>query len=228
MGGAGIDQSIRDMLSHLIKWGVMGFGLVIAFNQVGIQITALLTGVSIIGLAIGLAAQDTLANFIAAIVIIWDEPFRVGHTVAIDGITGKVLRVTFRSTRLLSADGEVVVFPNSFMLTHRVSNQTAHSAQQCAVPIEISLHDSIPIARAAMLGALKDDLRVLSKPAPAVMTAECGNGAVKLMLYFWVKDDATRTACQPEFLEKAKEALDAAGVTLAWPQVRIVPRVAAA
>src|SRR5205823_2462569 len=71
MGRAHVDQSIRDMLGHLVKWGVMGFGLVIAFNQIGIQITALLTGVSIVGLAIGLAAQETLANFIAAIVIIW-------------------------------------------------------------------------------------------------------------------------------------------------------------
>ena len=61
MNRAKVDASIKEMLSSLIKWAVMGFGIVIACNQVGVQITALLTGVSIIGLSVGFAAQTTLA-----------------------------------------------------------------------------------------------------------------------------------------------------------------------
>ena len=76
---ASVDESIRDMLGHLLKWTIMGFGIVIACNQVGVEIAALLTGVGVIGLALGLAAQDTLANLIASVVIFWDKPFKVGE-----------------------------------------------------------------------------------------------------------------------------------------------------
>src|SRR5438094_315832 len=81
---AAVDESIRDMLGHLIKWSIMGFGLVVACNQIGIQIAALLTAAGVIGLAVGFAAQETLANFIAGIVIFWDKPFRVGDWLEIE------------------------------------------------------------------------------------------------------------------------------------------------
>src|SRR5947208_6413035 len=106
LGRAAVDQSIRDMLGTLIKWGVMGFGMIIACNQIGIQITALLAGVSVVGLAIGFAAQETLANFIAGIVIFWDKPFKVGDWLTVQETFGQVQRVTFRSTRMLTLDGE--------------------------------------------------------------------------------------------------------------------------
>src|SRR6266542_5756672 len=135
MTKANVDPSIRDMLSHLVKWTIMGFGIVIACNQIGIQIAALLTGVSIIGLAIGFAAQETLANFIAGIVIFWDKPFRVDDWIEMDGVFGQVQRVTFRSTRILNVDGEAIVFPNTHMLSGKLSNHSAHPLTRISVPI---------------------------------------------------------------------------------------------
>src|SRR4029079_2651088 len=137
MKRAHVDPSIRDMLGHLIKWTIMGFGLVIAFNQIGIQIAALLTGVSIIGLAIGFAAQETLANFIAGVVIFWDKPFRVGDWIEIDGVFGQVQRVTFRSTRILDLDGDAVILPNTFMLSNKLENHSTHPLTRVSVSIGI-------------------------------------------------------------------------------------------
>src|SRR6185295_5944218 len=144
-----VDSSIRDLLASLIKWVVMGFGIVIACNQLGIPIVAMLTGVSIIGLAVGFAAQETLANFIAGIVIFLDKPFKVGDWIQIDGTYGQVRRVSFRSTRLLDMDGEVIVMPNTYMLSHKVVNQTPHPLNRVNVRIGIAYNSSIDQARAA-------------------------------------------------------------------------------
>ena len=81
------------MLGHLIKWSIMGFGLVVACNQIGVQIAALLTAAGVIGLAVGFAAQETLANFIAGIVIFWDKPFAVGDWLTIQQTFAQVQRV---------------------------------------------------------------------------------------------------------------------------------------
>ncbi|MGB7160837.1 MAG: mechanosensitive ion channel domain-containing protein, partial [Tepidisphaeraceae bacterium] len=138
MAKAGVDESIRDMLSSLLKWSILGFGLVIAGNQIGIQIAALLTGVSIVGLAIGFAAQETLANFIAGIVIFWDRPFKVGDWIEIDGVYAQVQRVTFRSTRLAAGNGDMVVMPNTTMLSMKLRNRTTNPMTQVKVEIGIA------------------------------------------------------------------------------------------
>jgi len=209
MGKAHVDQSIRDMLSHIIKWSVMGFGLVIACNQIGVQITALLTGVSIIGLAIGFAAQETLANFIAGIVIFWDKPFRVGEWVTVDGLFARVSRVTFRSTRLLSLEGETVIFPNTYMLANRVANHSSHPVTRVNAPITVSASISINEARARLLKLVSGDNRIGHDPAPEVVLDECTPTDMVLLLRFWVTDESLQRGLRHEYMEKAKVALDA-------------------
>jgi small conductance mechanosensitive channel len=208
MARAHMDSSIRDMLGALLKWGIMGFGLVIACNQVGIQITALLTGVSIIGLAIGFAAQETLANFIAGIVIFWDKPFKVADWVDVDGKYGRVLRITFRSTRLLNRDGEVIVLPNTSMLAQKVTNHSTNTFTRINVPIGIEPRASIDAARAALLELTAKDSRILTDPRAAVVVTQCAPDAVSLALRFWIRDESVEKEMEEEYLEKSKNALD--------------------
>lgn len=209
MGKAHVDQSIRDMLGHIIKWAIMGFGLVIACNQIGVQITALLTGVSIIGLAIGFAAQETLANFIAGIVIFWDKPFRVGEWITVDGLFARVSRVTFRSTRLLNLEGETLIFPNTYMLSNRVLNHSSHPETRVSVPITLASSVSIHDTRQTLLGLIKGDERVRQEPAPEMVVEECTPATTTILLRFWVQDEALLRKLRHEYLEKAKLALDA-------------------
>jgi small conductance mechanosensitive channel len=222
MSKANVDSSIRDMLGYLLKWTIMGFGLVIAFNQIGIQITALLTGVSIVGLAMGLAAQETLANFIAGIVIFWDKPFRIGDTIEIEGAIGTVQRVTFRSTRMLDGDGQVIVLPNTFVLAHKLSNQTAHALRRVNVPVGIAYKESIDAARKIMLMVVESDLRICREPAPIVVVNDCADSKVKLMLRFWVSDRTITAPIYFEYMEKVKKAFDAAGIEIPHPHMQIL------
>jgi len=225
MTRAGVDPSIRDMLSAVLRWAIMGFGCVIACNQVGIQITALLTGVSIIGIAIGFAAQETLANFIAGIVIFWDKPFKVGDWVTVDGQFGQVLRVSFRSTRVVSADGEMIVMPNTFMLAHRVANHSVHEVKRVNVQMMIPRQVSIRQARQVLLGLTETDDRIRREPAPAVVVSACDDTGTTLTLQFWIADVSFERSIFHEYLEEAKHALDA--VEAAPGEDAIAARVAA-
>jgi small conductance mechanosensitive channel len=222
MSKATVDPSIRDMLGWLIKWAIMGFGIVIACNQIGVQIAALLTGVSIIGLAVGFAAQETLANFIAGIVIFWDKPFKVGDWVQIDGELAQVQRVTFRSTRLFNLDNDVVVIPNTMMISQKFINKTTNAITRASVPIGIAYKESIDQARDVLLALCKGDPRIVKKPSPIVEVRACAASNVDLMLHFWIKEEAYEDAMQWEYLEKAKKALDAAGIEIPFPHVQLL------
>jgi small conductance mechanosensitive channel len=221
LGKASVDASIRDMLSSLIKWGVMGFGLIIACNQIGIQITALLAGVSVVGLAIGFAAQETLANFIAGIVIFWDKPFAVGDWLTIQETFAQVQRVTFRSTRLLTLDGEVMILPNTSVLASRLINHTTHPLQAVNVPIGIAYKESIDQARTALLSAVVGDDRILDDPPAKVVVTACGDSSVNLLLRFWIKDESAERAIRFEYVEKCKKTLDRAGISIPFPHMQV-------
>ncbi len=221
MAKAGVDPSIRDMLSSLLKWSILGFGLVIAGNQIGIQIAALLTGVSIIGLAVGFAAQETLSNFIAGVVIFWDKPFKVGDWIEIDSTFAQVQRVTFRSTRLLNGDGEVVVYPNTTMLSSKLSNHTTNPKNRVTVEIGIAYKESISHAREVLLGLVRGDTRLCSEPAPVVVVKACADSSVNLMLRFWIEDESIEFLIRYEYLEKAKNAFDAAGIQIPFPHMQL-------
>ncbi|HEY1923048.1 MAG TPA: mechanosensitive ion channel family protein [Tepidisphaeraceae bacterium] len=221
MNRAHVDSSIRDMLGSLIKWAVMGFGLVIACNQIGVEIAALLTGVSIIGLAIGFAAQETLANFIAGIVIFWDKPFRVGDWIIIDQIFGQVLRVSFRSTRLLDLNGETLVMPNTYMLANRVANHSTHPMIRIEIPIGIAYKESIDAARAALLSTVEGDDRICKEPAPSVVVAACADSSVNLLLRVWTREEAIERTVFYDYLERAKKALDAAHIEIPFPHMQL-------
>ena len=222
MSRAHVDPSIRDMLGALIKWSIMGFGLVIACNQVGIEIAALLTGVSIIGLAIGFAAQETLANFIAGVVIFWDKPFKVGDWIIIDGIFGQVLRVSFRSTRILNLNGETLVMPNTYMLANRVANHSTHPMIRVEIPIGIAYKESIDKARAVLLATMDGDERICKEPAPSVVVTQCADSSVNLLLRLWTRDEAVEKNVFFEYLEKSKKALDAAHIEIPFPHMQLM------
>jgi small conductance mechanosensitive channel len=222
MKRARVDSSITDMLGHLIKWTILGFGAVIACNQIGVQITALLTGVSLIGLAVGFAAQETLANFIAGIVIFWDAPFKVGDWLEIGGTLGKVQRITFRSTRMLNYDGEMIIFPNTQMLNQRVANHSAHPANRLNIAIGIAYKESIDEARSVLLALTTHDLRICKDPPPCVVVKECADSSVNLILRIWILDEADEEILFHDYMEKAKKALDAAHIEIPFPHRQLL------
>ena len=216
-----VDSSIREMLGTLIRWTVMGFGLVIACNQLGIPIMAMLTGVSIIGLAVGFAAQETLANFIAGIVIFLDKPFKIGDWIEIDGTFGQVKRVSFRSTRMLTLDGQVIVFPNTRVLNSKLANHSTHPINRVNIPIGIAYKESIDEARRVLLSLTKDDNRLMKEPAPEVVVKECADSSVNLLLRFWIADESIERKISYEYTEKAKNALDQAGIEIPFPHMQL-------
>ena len=222
MHRANVDPSIRDMLVALTRWSIMGFGLMIACNQIGIPIVAMLTGVSILGLAVGFAAQETLANFIAGVVIFWDKPFKASDWLTIDDAYAQVQRITFRSCRLLDLEGQTIVFPNTFMLAHKVINHSTHPRSRLSIPIGIAYGESIDAARKALIATTVGDARIQSDPRPEVVVKKCADSSVELLLRFWIADDELERLMTFEYTEKAKLALDAAKIEIPFPHLRLL------
>jgi len=121
------DNNLDDLLVDLIRKAIrmtIVFVAVIFIGQtiLGWNITALIAGAGIVGLAVALAAKDTLANFFGSVMIMLDKPFVVGERVTIDSLTGVVENVGFRTTRIRSLSGHIYSMPNSKIADSVVEN----------------------------------------------------------------------------------------------------------
>jgi MscS family membrane protein len=110
------DEQFHKQLFPIIRKSLKVFVIIIAFlvtaQNLGLNITGLIASLSIGGLALGLAAQDTLANLFGAVAVFVDKPFRVGDRIQLDNVDGVVETIGFRSTRVRNQDGHLVTIPN--------------------------------------------------------------------------------------------------------------------
>lgn len=127
--GADLEKGTNDQLFIVIRKGIKAFLLVIAvlvtMQNLGVNVTAAVASLSIGGLALGLAAQDTLANLFGAVAIFADKPFRVGDRIKLDAVDGTVEGIGLRSTRVRNLDGHLVTIPNKTMGNATITNVAA-------------------------------------------------------------------------------------------------------
>lgn len=105
-------EQLLPIIRNTLKVFAVVVAVLLALSNMGVNITSLITSLGIGGLALALAAQDTLGNFFGALVIILDKPFRIGDRIQLDKVDGVVEAVGFRSTRVRAMDGNLIYIPN--------------------------------------------------------------------------------------------------------------------
>lgn len=121
--------ALDDMMEPVVRKTLRSIVVILGLVQVAQQlsdkpITSILAGLGVGGLAVALAAQDTIKNFFGSLVIFADRPFQLGDAVCVDGIDGSVEEVGMRSTRLRTADGHLVTIPNGELANKTIRNVT--------------------------------------------------------------------------------------------------------
>ena len=218
---ARLEEDVRHLLESVAKYVVLGFGAILALDQLGFNITSLLAGLGVAGLALGFAAKDTLANFIAGVTILWDRPFRVGDRVEADGEFGQVKKITLRSTRIHTNDNQVVIIPNQNIVNNKIINHTMQASLRLVIPFGISYEADIARTREVILDLIRGDDRVRERPAPEVVVVELAASSVNLALRFWLKNPHHEVPLEFEYLERLKQALDGAGIKIPYPHVSL-------
>lgn len=212
---------VRLLVDNIYRMSVFVFGLVMAVSQLGVNVGAALAGIGVAGLAIGIAAQDSLANTIAGLTIFWDVPFRVRDFVTAAGQYGQVTEITLRSTRIRTPSNTYVVIPNKQIVDDVLINHTKNGETRINVPLGIAYKEDIPQARAVLLGAVAGLPNILKEPAPTVAVVELGNSSVNLEVRVWIEDAGDEASVTVTVLESCKIALDRADIQIPFPHLQL-------
>lgn len=137
-----LDDQLMPLVRKVVKVGLVLLGVIQVLSLLNVNITALIAGVSIGGLAIALAAKDTVQNLIGSLMIFVDQPFQIGDWINTGTVVGTVEEVGFRSTRVRASDTSIIAVPNGKLADMVINNVGARLFRKYTMPLQISLTTS--------------------------------------------------------------------------------------
>ena len=159
-----MDDQLVPLLDKFIKVVVISLALIHILNLAGVNTTALLAGVSIGGLAIALAAQETVKNLLGSVMIFIDKPFKIGDLVKGPNFMGIIVEVGFRSTRIKTADSTIITIPNGIVANSTINNLGARTFRLYKVSLKMDCATS-----KAQMEALRTELKTFSESIPEII-----------------------------------------------------------
>lgn len=220
-----LDDIVFDLLNRFIGVIVGVTAGIIALDIIGVNVMPFLAGAGIVGVAIGLAAKDTLSNLIAGILLIIDRPFEVGDRIEVwstpagSASWGDVIEIGLRATKIKTTDNIVVIIPNNEIMMRDIVNYTIHDqAIRVRVNIGVAYDTDIDKAKKAILDVAKTVSWVNADPAPKVVVRNFGESSVDLQLRVWIANARKRMDTISDITDKVKAAFDKAGIEIPYPK----------
>lgn len=218
-----LNASIEQLVKNMILVVIIVLTLASVLAQFGFDIVSLVAGLGIVGLAVGFAAQSTLANFIAGITILVEQSFQVGDWIRLGDKEGRVVKISLRATQILDRDNIIIIIPNATVASSEVVNLTSKKMIRFDVKARVALNADISLARSVIVKTLAKDEVVLKHPAVMATVSEVGEYGIFFIVRFWVAplSVARIPIIKENINEKIKRALDEAGFDTPYPQMHI-------
>jgi small-conductance mechanosensitive channel/CRP-like cAMP-binding protein len=209
-----VPSLVRDILMGLAL-AVITIGVL---QTAGVNLVGLITTSAVLTAVIGLALQSTISNLFAGLSLQVDRTIGVGDWVLVGGRVGRVDEIKWRSTLLVTRDGDSVIVPNSHMLTNEVVNYSKPSRSH-RVSLKLGVHYRHPPneVKRVLVDAARGVRGVLDSPAPDCAPSEFGDSAVVYTLRYWVDDVQREVAIDGEIRTRVWYATQRAGVEIPFP-----------
>ena len=222
---AGLDRAQRSesvqlvigrMVRGTVILGGILFALTIAIDNFAVDDFIAILGIG--SVAIGFAFRDILQNFLAGILILLTEPFRIGDQIVFGSYEGTVEDIQIRATSLRTYDNRRVVIPNGDLFTDSVTVNTAFKKRRSEYDIGIGYDDDIAAAQELCLSVLREVDGVLDDPAPDTVMTEMGDSAVVFRVRWWTNpQQADVLRVQNQALREMKNRLTDEGFDIPYP-----------
>ena len=185
LGKLTLEPPVRQLLVRVSRLIVVGLFLVMALQNLGVDLLPLIAGLGVAGAGVALAMQGVLGNLVAGLTIIFTRPFRVGEYVSMIGVEGRVESIDLFSTRLSHPDHSIVVVPNRKIVGEILHNYG--QIRQLNLSVSIGRADDLARALAVVSEVVKANASVLKDPEPAVGVKALGDASISIAVCPWVK-----------------------------------------
>jgi len=210
---------MMPVIGKSLKVFVIIIGALTTAQYLGLPITSVIAGLGIGGVAVALAAQNTLANVFGTITILSDRPFRVGDRVQVDKYDGSVETIGLRSTRVRTLEGHLVTIPNKIMADSGITNITMRPTIRQLFTVSLT-YDTTPAKMQEAVTGLREIFRQHPMTHDFIVSwKDYGPHSLDILVVYWCKttDFKTFLKAMEEINLQIKERFDAGGLDFAFP-----------
>lgn len=225
-----VQSGLLALLQNAARIALIALAIYFAFLAWEIEVTAWLASAGIVGLALGLAAKDTLSNVFAGVSIVADAPYKTGDFIILDsGERGIVTQIGLRSTRLLTRDDVEITIPNGILGNSKIINEAGGPSQKHRIRIAVGVAygSDLDHVIATLEGIAADNSEVCKNPAPRVRFRNFGESSLDFELLCWIERPVDRGRLHHELNCAVYKAFIANNIVIPFPQrdlhVRTMP-----
>ena len=209
--------TLAGFVGRVASMAIIALTLIATLARLGVNTTSMAAVLAAAGLAVGLALQDSLSNFASGVLIMVFRPFSVGDFIEAGGVAGTVEEVQVFATILKTGDNKTIIVGNGAVTGGSITNYSTKATRRVDMVFGIGYSDDIPRAKQVIADLLDEDQRVLKEPAPTIGLVELADSSVNFAVRPWVKKE-DYWAVYYETHERMKQAFDAAGISIPFPQ----------
>lgn len=179
-----LEPPVRLLMLRIVRLVVMGLFVIMALQNLGVELLPLIAGLGVAGAGVALAMQGVLGNLAAGLTIIFTKPFRVGEYVSMVGVEGRVESIELFTTKLSHADMSTVIIPNRKIVGEILHNYG--KIRQLDLVVGVAYDTDLNTALAAVNEVLSINSRVLKDPAPVVRVSYLADSSINIVVKPWV------------------------------------------
>jgi small-conductance mechanosensitive channel len=210
-----------DMSIKMLLVGAAAYFLLLIW---GIDPTAWLASAGVIGIAVGFAARDSLANLFSGIFIVADAPYKIGDYIVLDtGERGEVTSLGMRSTRLLTRDDVEVTIPNAVIANAKIVNESGGpwEKERIRVPVGVAYGSDVDEVCNTLGEVATSHKEVVKHPAPRVRMRKLGESSLDFELLCWIDHPQLRGRIRHELLKSIYKIFNQKGIEIPFPQTDV-------
>jgi len=215
-----IDKTHFYMIKNISRIVILFTGILWGLAIWKVNLTPLFASAGIIGIAIALAAKDTLANFFGGIALFVDAAYKVGDYIILDsGERGEVVEVGIRSTKIKTRDDILITIPNSIMSTTKIINQSAPEPRyRIRINVGVSYDSNLRQVEKTLLNVAAENHALAKRPEARVRVRNFGDSAVQFQLLVWVQDPRHRGRETHNLLKMIHIAFQEQNIEIPFPR----------
>jgi potassium efflux system protein len=219
-GGSG--SGTRYAVATLLQYAIIAIGTLIVFSSLGVTGEQLGWAAAALGVGIGFGLQEIVANFISGIIVLFEQPVRVGDVVTIGNATGVVSRIHIRATTIRDWENKELLVPNRELITGQVLNWTlSDTITRVEIVVGIAFGSDVQKALDILIQTAQENPRILDQPAPFVHFEQFGENSLKLTLRAFVPAMGERLSAVTEMNKVIDRRFLEEGIVIAYPQMDI-------
>jgi potassium-dependent mechanosensitive channel len=226
------DNAARYAIASISRYVILLFGIVLTFQFIGVSWGSIQWLVAALGVGLGFGLQEIFANFVSGLILLFEQPIRVGDVITLGDTTGSVSRIRMRATTITNWDRQELVIPNKDLITGRLLNWTlSDTTNRLVLNIGVAYGSDTELACRIIREICEKHANIMTDPPTTAFLDNFGDSSLNIVVRLFLSNLDTRVLTRHELLTEIHRRFAAAGIEIAFPQrdlhIRSIPEALA-